>query len=113
MKKMIGFALAFVLVTIGVINIDWNRLGKENVYVQVGDVTNVEETTLDSGEVVRRYTYETKAYDADGEPQNVTFSAAKELRQGAFLMLYVKDDAVTSYDEVEVSDVPKAAREKL
>ena len=113
MKKIIGFTLAFVLVTVGLINIDWHRLGKENAYLQVGDVTNVEETTLDSGEVVRRYTYETKAYTKDGEPQNVTFSAAKVLRQGAFLMLYMKDDAVTSYDEVGASDVPEAAREKL
>lgn len=113
MKKIIGFTFAFVLVTVGLINIDWHRLGKENAYVQVGDVTNVEETTLDSGEVVRRYVYETEAYTNDGEARDVTFTAAKELRQGAFLMLYMKDEAVTSYDEVEVSDVPEAAREKL
>lgn len=113
MKKIIGYLLAFVLVTVGFINVDWNRLGKENVYLQVGAATNVEETTLDSGEIVRRYVYDTEAHTADGETKHVTFSAAKALREGAFLMLYMKDDAVTSYDEIEVSDMPKAVQDKM
>ncbi|MCT4781685.1 MULTISPECIES: YxeA family protein [Exiguobacterium] len=113
MKKMIGYLLAFVLVTVGLINVDWNRLGKENVYLQVSEATDVEETTLDSGEVIRRYVYETEAYTAEGEAQRVTFSAAKALREGAFLMLYMKDDAVTSYDEIEMSDMPKAVQNKM
>lgn len=55
-----------------------------------------------------------EALTKDGDPQTVTFTAAKELRSGAHLKLYVKNkDEVTSYDEVSVADVPEAAREKL
>jgi len=114
MKKVIIASLALIVAVIGLVNIDWQRLGKDHVYVQVGEVTEVEETTLDSGDVVRRYVYSTDALTKDGETQAVTFTAAKELRSGAYLKLYVKNkDEVTSYDEVSVADVPEAAREKL
>ncbi len=114
MKKGIIASIALVIVVIGLINIDWQRIGKDHVYVQVGEVTEVEETTLDSGDVVRRYVYSTEGLTKDGDPQTVTFTAAKELRSGAYLKLYVKNkDEVTSYDEVSVADVPEAAREKL
>lgn len=114
MKKGIIAGLALIVVLIGLMNIDWNRLGKQALYVQVGEVTDVDETTLDSGEVVRRYVYTTRALTKDGDTQAVTFTAAKELRNGAYLKLYVKDDdEVTSYDEVAVEDIPAAAREQL
>ncbi|UTT43593.1 YxeA family protein [Exiguobacterium aurantiacum] len=114
MKKGIIASLALIIVIIGLVNIDWQRLGKDHVYVQVGEATEVEETTLDSGDVVRRYVYSTDALTKDGDAQAVTFTAAKELRSGAYLKLYVKNgDEVTSYDEVSVADIPEAAREKL
>ncbi|TCI77866.1 YxeA family protein [Exiguobacterium sp. SH0S1] len=114
MKKLVIAAFALVIVALGLVNIDWNRLGKEALYVQVGTATNVEETTLESGDVVRRYEYTMPALTKDGDPQTVTFTAAKELRSGAYLKLYVKDqDVITSYDEVTVADIPKAAREQL
>lgn len=114
MKKGIIGAIVLVIVALGLVNIDWNRLGKETLYVQIGEATDVEETTLDSGDVVRRYAYTMPALTKDGDPRPVTFTAAKELRSGAYLKLYVKDqDIVTSYDEIEVVDIPKSAREKL
>lgn len=114
MKKLIIGAVALVIVAFGLVNIDWNRIGKEALYVQIGEATNVEETTLESGDVVRRYEYTMPALTKDGDPQTVTFTAAKELRRGAYLKLYVKDqDVVTSYDEVKVADIPEAARGKL
>ncbi|WP_251129629.1 MULTISPECIES: hypothetical protein [unclassified Exiguobacterium] len=54
MKKGIIASLTLIVVIIGLVNIDWQRIGKDHVYVQVGEVTEVEETTLDSGDVVRR-----------------------------------------------------------
>lgn len=114
MKKGIIASLVLIVAVIGLFNIDWQRLGKDHVYVQVGEVTEVEETTLDSGDVVRRYVYSTEALTKDGDEQAITFTATKELRNGAYLKLYVKNkDEVTSYDEVSVADVPEAAREKL
>lgn len=114
MKKGIILSLALIVVIIGLVNIDWQRLGKDHVYVQVGDVTEVEETTLDSGDVIRRYVYSTEALTKEGDKQAVTFTAAKELRSGAYLKLYVKNkNEVTSYDEVTVADIPEAARNQL
>lgn len=114
MKKLIIGAIALVIVAFVLVKIDWNRIGKEALYVQIGEVTNIEDTTLESGDVVRRYVYTLPALTKDGDSQTVTFTAAKELRSGAYLKLYVKDqDVVTSYDEVTAADIPEAARERL
>ena len=95
-------------------SVDFNRLGKENVYVQIVSDGELDENRLDSGEIMKRYEYELVAYNDAGEAVEVEFSAAKNLRVGAYLMLYVKDgDVVTSYDEVKEQDVPEKALEKL
>lgn len=78
MKKGIVASLALIVVIIGLVNIDWQRIGKDHVYVQVGEVTEVEETTLDSGDVVRRYVYSTEALTKDGDSQTVTFPKRHE-----------------------------------
>ncbi len=118
MKKVIGVVLVIVLLFTGAVvalaTMDLNRLGKENMYVQISDYVEVEETRLDSGELVSRYWYELPAIDEAGKHTIVQFSATRELRKEAYLMLYVKnDDEVTSYDEVKWEDIPAGAQDKL
>lgn len=94
--------------------VDFNRFGKDNAYVQIAPVASVEEMKLESGEIMKRYWYKLPAYNENGNRIEVEFSAAKELRQGAYLMLYMKDgNNVTSYDEVQPNDIPKKAIEKI
>ena len=119
MKKIIGITIGIVsilLVAFVVIlaTVDINRFGKENVYVQVGDPSYTDEYTIDSGQVITTYWYELPAYHEDGNALNVEFSAQKELKQGAYLKLYIKKGSeVTSYDEVSWDEIPKAASEEL
>lgn len=63
---------------------------------------------------MKTYWYEQPAYTEDGEEIQVEFSAQKELRQGAYLMLYVnKDNEVSSYDEVSEAELPDEVKEAL
>lgn len=94
--------------------VDFNRFGKDNVYVQVGNPSYTDEQKLDSGEIMTTYWYELPAYKESGRVMKVEFSAQKELRQGAYLKLYIKQgNEVTSYDEVQASEIPSKAREEL
>ncbi|MBM7542808.1 YxeA family protein [Amphibacillus cookii] len=118
MKKVTGIIISvFILFISGVIilaTVDFNRLGKDHLYVQVDEPMQIDETTLDSGQIVQTFWYESPAYDDEGETTNVEFSATRELREDAYLMLYVRNEnEVTSYDEVDWGDIPSAAQEKL
>lgn len=108
---MIGLA---VVGLIAVFSMDWNRFGKENMYVEIVDDGRMEEERSSSGEVFKRYWYELEAINEEGNTTSVTFSSHKNLRVGAYLKLYVKnDDEVTSYDEVQEEDIPSHILEKL
>ncbi len=119
MKKIIGItiSIAFILLVGFVVilaTVDINRFGKEDVYVQVGDPAYTEEDKLDSGQIMTSYWYELPAYDDNGSVKDVEFSAQKELKQDAYLKLYIKKgNEVTSYDEVSWEEIPGAAQEKL
>lgn len=115
MKKLIGITSILVVAAVVILaTVDFNRFGKENVYVQVGDPSYTDEDRLDSGEIMTSYWYELPAYHENGSAVKVEFSAQKELRQGAYLKLYVKEgNEVTSYDEVSWEEVPVAVQEEL
>jgi uncharacterized protein (TIGR01655 family) len=106
---MLGLLLLLLLFT----SIDINRFGKDNVYVEVIDHTDIEETKLDSGEIMTRYVYQQEAFDEEGKSIEVEFSANKKLRNG-YLMLYInKENEVTSYDEVKWDEIPSKAQAEL
>lgn len=118
MKKlfvMLG-VLMVVLITVlvGLATIDFNRLGKGNVYVQIVGDGKVEKFTDTNGAVYETYWYTLPAYDEKGEEMQVNFSAQKNLRHDAYLMLYLKNGTeVTSFDEVQFDELPKKVQEKL
>ncbi|WP_080872095.1 YxeA family protein [Oceanobacillus timonensis] len=118
MKKlffvMIGVVVLFAAAVVVLMTVDFNRAGKDNVYIQVDEPASTEEDKMDTGEIATTYWYEQPAYTEDGEEIEVTFSAQKDLRQGAYLMLYVNDDnEVSSYDEVSEEELPAAVEEAL
>lgn len=116
MKKAIGITVGIVsvlLVALVVIlaTVDFNRFGKKAVYVQVGEPSYTDEQKIDSGQIMTTYWYELPAYDEDGKVMDVEFSAQKELKQDAYLKLYIKKgNEVTSYDEVSWEDIPGAVK---
>ncbi|TQS71831.1 YxeA family protein [Ornithinibacillus gellani] len=115
MKKIIGIGVVLLLVIVVILaRVDFNRLGKDHVYVQIGEPANIEEQKIDTGEIITRYWYELPAYDEEGNVVDVAFSANKELRQEAYLKLYVKkENEVSSYDEVSWEEIPTAAQQEL
>lgn len=118
MKKFIlSIAVLFIIIAgagYAVLNVDWNRFNKEEYYTKInGDVT-VEESTINTGEVIKTYWYEFVSYDKDGKSQILDVSAQKELREGAYLRIYVKDgNVVTSYDEVQLQNIPQQAKQHI
>lgn len=107
---LIGLGAAFY----GVLNIDFNRLGKTSYYVQITEDGKKETTKLPNGEVMTEYAYKKDAYSDEGKKLAIEFTADKNLRKSAFLKIYVnKDHVVTSYDEVKLKDIPKQAAEKI
>lgn len=118
MKKIfITLSIVIVIVIAGLVvlsTVDFNRAGKDNVYVQVIGEGKEESFTSNDGTIYKSYWYTLPAYNEQGEQTEVKFSASKMLKEGAFLKLYVKDgNEVTSYDEVSHSELPVAVQNIL
>lgn len=114
MKKGLIVFLSIIIVLAGasyvLLTFDFNRFNKESYYIQITQDGEKIEDRLDSGEVMARYGYKVDAINDDGKHKELEFSANKQLRKGAYLMLYVnKNGEVTSYDEVSKKDMPKDA----
>ncbi|WP_042470232.1 YxeA family protein [Bacillus ndiopicus] len=118
MKKVFIVLASLIAVVIAglviIATVDFNRLGKNYVYVQIAGDGEVEKYTASNGEVLEMYWYKQPAYKENGEAINVEFSATKNLRHDAYLKLYVKNgNEVTSYDEVTFDELPEKVKEKL
>lgn len=118
MKKFIGLIAAIAVILVGGLvilqNVNFNRLGAEQYYTQIIGQGKMLEDKDDRGRKYVSYEYELPAYDKDGGQKTVTFTAQKQLRENAYLSLFVKDSkGVTSYQEVKKADLPKKASEKL
>lgn len=118
MKKFLLSIIVFFIVLAAagyaVLAIDWNRFNKEHYYVQINEKPSIEEFVDQKGAVYKSYWYTLPAYSEDGNMKELHFSAAKELREDAYLMLYVKnEDVVTSYDEVQREDLPSNVNASL
>ncbi|GLY08828.1 YxeA family protein [Pseudobacillus badius] len=118
MKKIIlsfiilaGFLIGGV-VFLQTVNI--NRLGADNYFTQIKGEGKKLEEKADTGEKFVRYEYELPAFDKNGKEKTVTFTSQKQLREQAYLKLYVKGSkGVTSYEEVKKEEMPEKAKEKL
>lgn len=118
MKKLliiVGGVMVLLIAALFVVSsLDFNRMGKSTAYVQITAEGTVEEWKTNTGEVMKTYWYEYRAYDEKGSEQVLKFSSQKNLRTGAYLKLYIKNGAeVTSYDEVQLEDIPQKAADKL
>ncbi|MEQ6854995.1 YxeA family protein [Lysinibacillus capsici] len=118
MKKVFfGIGALFILFVAGLIvlmTVDFNRLNKDTYYVHITADGEVEEYKVDSGEIFKMYWYELPTYDKNGEEKTLKFSAHKNLRQDAYLKLYVKKETeVTSFDEVKFHELPAKVQDQM
>lgn len=118
MEKGLTVALSFVVLIAAalliVTKVDFNRLGKEEVYTKITEDGIVDKQTTSNGQVYESYIYNQPAYKENGEETIVEFTATKNLRHDAYLKLYIKDgNVVTSYDEVTYDELPAKVQEKF
>lgn len=117
MKKGIIAVAIVLIVLVGFVvfiqNVNVNRLGAQQYYVQINQDGKRMEDKSDSGEKYVSYEYTLKGFDSKGEEKSLTFTANKELRKDAYLRVYVKGNDVSSYQEVQVSELPEQAKQKL
>lgn len=114
MKKVWFIFLGIIVIVVGasytVLTLDFNRFNKESYYIQITQDGEKIEDRLDNGETMIRYGYKGDAVNDEGKHKELEFSANKQLRKGAYLMLYVnKEGEVSSYDEVSKKDMLKDA----
>jgi uncharacterized protein (TIGR01655 family) len=95
-------------------NVNINRLGTDKYYTQIiGEGKKLEERAT-NGEVYVRYEYTLQAVKEDGEAKTVTFTSQNQLRQQAYLELFIKrGKGVTSYEEIKGDKIPQKAIENL
>ncbi|MEK4852037.1 YxeA family protein [Paenibacillus sp. FSL H7-0756] len=117
MKKGIIAITAVVIVLAGLVvflqNINLNRIGAQPYYVQINQAGKKVEETLSSGQKYVSYEYTQQGYDSKGKERVLVFTAAKELRKDAYLRIYVKNNDVSSYQEVQGGELPEPAKQKL
>ncbi|MED2777022.1 YxeA family protein [Bacillus thuringiensis] len=115
MKKYIIFLnilVVFMIVLTGCSSI--KRAGTEEYYVQIN--TNGKEVIHEGngGEKFKRFEYELKGLNENGEEKELKFDAEKNLRKEAFLrVFYSKEKGVKTWEEVKKEEIPKKARERL
>ncbi|MBC1447222.1 YxeA family protein [Listeria welshimeri] len=84
------------------------KMGSEQLYVKIT------KDGVQGKDVGFNYSYTLPAYNEDGKEKEVTFTADKNLRKGAYLKLYYKKSkGVTTFEEVSSKNVPAKAAEKL
>ena len=92
----------------------FNRIGADQYYVQIKGKGQQHIDKADSGEKFVFYEYTLPAFNKDGEEKKLTFTANKQLREDAYLCVYVKDETkVTSYNEVKKGELPEKVSGKL
>jgi len=117
MKKGI-IALAVVLIVlVGFVvfiqNVNLNRIGAQQYYVQINKDGKKIEDKSDSGQKYVSYEYTLEGFDSNGKEKVLSFKAGKELRKDAYLRIYVKGEGVSSYQEVQAAELPEGAKRKL
>ncbi|MBM7700675.1 YxeA family protein [Kurthia huakuii] len=117
MKKfLLTIAILFVVclgALYALMTIDFNRMNADHYYVQITEDGEVSESRGPGGQVYKDYNYKLPAYNEQGDERELVFRAQKNLRHDAYLKMYVKEDGVSSYDEVKFDDIPAKAQAKL
>lgn len=119
MKKGLTVLAVVGIILVGFViflqNVNLNRLGAQEYYVQINqDGTRIEDK-FDNGKKNVYYEYTLKGFDAKGNEKKLIFKAYNTLplRKDAYLRIYVKGSGVSSYQEVQVDELPETAKHKL
>jgi len=106
--------LGLVFLGMNILKMDFNKMGTEKYYTKITGTGSKITNFSTNGEKIDRYEYDLASYSEEGEENSFSFTAAKQLREDAYLLLYVKKDkGVTSYEEVQKEQLPDAVKDKI
>lgn len=110
----VWIAAVFLGLLLFVQNVNFNRLGADVYYTQIQGQGKEMKDSIGMGETWVRYEYELPAVDTSGEQTTLSFTADKQLREQAYVRLYVKKGkGVTSYQEVRQEELPEKVKDQL
>lgn len=117
MRKHFMGILLILAFSLGLLTACSSPAGSGEYYVQV-DNSRMEEGRARNGVIDftggMAYRYTLPAYNAQGEEQEISFGASKELRDGAFLRLTVKPvRGVVNWEELSYEALPSAVQQKF
>ncbi|MFS8352614.1 YxeA family protein [Bacillus nitratireducens] len=112
MKQIMLMFSVFVMFTVFLSGCNLNRLGTDKNYVQITkDGEQLKEKNV-NGDTT--YQYKLSGIDKDGKEKEMEFTALKNLRKEAFLLIYYSEEkGVKSWEEVKKEELPKKVKEKL
>lgn len=117
MKKKLTVLAVVGIILVGFViflqNVNLNRIGAQEYYVQINQDGTRMEDKLDNGKKYVSYEYALKGFDVKGNEKKLVFTANKQLRKDAYLRIYVKGSEVSSYQEVQANELPETAKHKL
>lgn len=116
MKKIILLLSVLTIVTSVLVGCNLNRIETEKYYVQI-TVDGKEEVSKSdsSGEIMgKKFSYKLLGFDKEGKEKELEFTATKNLRKEAILVLYYSEaKGVKSWEELNKVDLPTKVKEKL
>ena len=113
LKITIGILFAAVIIALSMTLFVKNELADmlnpfiphKDVFVKIDQTgKKLEQTT---------YEYALEGINEDGKKIKITFTASKQLREGAYLKVDTKRTYVKSWEEVQPNDMPTVAQKKL
>lgn len=116
MKKIIGLLVVFLLLSGGAWFAYDYYYGGKDYYTEITTTGEVSQEKDSKGESFTVYHYTQTAFDKDGNEttQKMNESREKPLRIGALLKMKVNErKGVISWEEVNESDIPDKAMEKI
>lgn len=115
LKKIIWLLSILTIFSIMLVSCNLNRIGTEEYYVQITVDGKKEIVKSSDGKILGGiYMYKLVGFDKESKEKELEFSAQKNLRKDAFLLVYYSEEkGVKSWEEVEKDDLPATVKEKL
>lgn len=113
MKITIGGLIAAVIIILVMTLFVKNELAdmlnpfipQKDVYVKIDETEKMISKT--------KFEYTLEGMNEDGKKAEVTFTASKPLREGAYLKIDTKRTYVKSWEEVQMNDMPSVVQKNL
>ncbi|MEI3612708.1 YxeA family protein [Pseudogracilibacillus sp. SO30301A] len=110
-KLLVSGLIIIILVAFSVFLFNHDQLTPKNPEGKTVYYTMIVNDDIKSNSQ-KRYEYTLDAYNEKGEKEPLTFTSSKQLREGAYLELYVASfRGVTYWQEIQLNDLPDQVKD--